>query len=196
MEVIQMGELIIETLSEDVRLPSYVSDGDSGMDVRSRDHCLLMPGQTFLFKLGFKMGIPEHPWHEAGWRWECQARPRSGVSLKTSLTIPNSPGTIDNFYTSEVGVIMRNGALPRVGDQKTVRTLDGRDVAIEDLPVFLRPKNNVVPVGTLWIKPGDRIAQLVLAPVIRPLKITAGKIAPTSLNSEFGFASSITTPYD
>ena len=95
-------------------------------------------------------------------------------------------------YTSEVGVIMRNGALPRVGDQKTVRTLDGRDVAIEDLPVFLRPKNNVVPVGTLWIKPGDRIAQLVLAPVIRPLKITAGKIAPTSLDSEFGFASSIT----
>ena len=87
---------------------------------------------------------------------------------------------------------MRNGALPRVGDQKTVRTLDGRDVAIEDLPVFLRPKNNVVPVGTLWIKPGDRIAQLVLAPVIRPLKITAGKIAPTSLDSEFGFASSIT----
>ena len=88
--------------------------------------------------------------------------------------------------------MMRNSALPRVGDQKTVRTLDGRDVAIEDLPAFLRPKNNVVPVGTIWVKPGDRTAQLVLMPIIRPLKITAGKIAPTWLDSEFGFASSIT----
>ena len=119
---------------------------------------------------------------------------KSTVALLSLLILLMVEFVERSNYTSEVGVIMRNGALPRVGDQKTVRTLDGRDVAIEDLPVFLRPKNNVVPVGTLWIKPGDRIAQLVLAPVIRPLKITAGKIAPTSLDSEFGFASSITTP--
>ena len=60
-------------------------------------------------------------------------------------------------------------------------------MAIEDLPAFLRPKNNVVPVGTIWVKPGDRIAQLVLMPIIRPLKITAGKIAK---RREGGFGSS------
>ena len=112
---------------------------------------------------------------------------KSTVALLLLLILLQVEFVERSNYTSEVGVIMRNGALPRVGDQKTVRTLDGRDVAIEDLPVFLRPKNNVVPVGTLWIKPGDRIAQLVLAPVIRPLKITAGKIEK---RREGGFGSS------
>ena len=187
MKPIQLEELVIETLHEDVRMPEYVSEGDSGMDVRSREHCLLVPEQTFLFKLGFKMAMPKHPWHDAGWRWECQARPRSGVSLKTSLTMPNSPGTIDNFYSSEVGIILRNDAVPKIGEQQTVRALDGRDIPISDLPPFLRTKNGNVPIGTVWIKPGDRIAQLVFDSVVRPMAIKVGKV---DKRREGGFGSS------
>ena len=112
---------------------------------------------------------------------------KSTVALLLLLILLQVEFVERSNYTSEVGIMMRNSALPRVGDQKTVRTLDGRDVAIEDLPAFLRPKNNVVPVGTIWVKPGDRIAQLVLMPIIRPLKITAGKIAK---RREGGFGSS------
>jgi dUTPase len=187
MKPIRLDEVIIETLAEDVRLPEYVSDGDSGMDVRAREHCLLVPGQTQLFKLGFKIGMPKHPWHEEGWRWECQARPRSGVSLKTSLTMPNSPGTIDNFYSSELGIILRNDMAPQIGEQETVRALDGRDIPISALPPFLRPRAGKVSIGTVWIKPGDRIAQLVFASVVRPGVIKPGKVAK---NRDGGFGSS------
>lgn len=187
MEAVQLKEIIIEVLHEDVRLPEYVSDGDSGMDVRAREHCLLIPGQTHLFKLGFKLGMPKHPWHASGWRWECQVRPRSGVSLKTSLVLPNAPGTIDNFYTSEVGVILRNQASLKEGVQRTVRALDGRDIDLQDLPAFLKPKSGTFVSGTIWVKPGDRIAQLVFVPIIRPLKVTLGKVEK---NREGGFGSS------
>lgn len=187
MKPIQMEEVMIELLSEDVRVPEYVSEGDSGMDVRAREHCLLVPGQTFLFKLGFKMAMPKHPWHDAGWRWECQARPRSGVSLKTNLTLPNTPGTIDNFYSSEVGIILRNDMAPQGSGQVTVRALDGRDIPLSELPVFLRPKIGSVPVGTVWIRPGDRIAQLVFTSVVRPTKIQIGKV---DKRREGGFGSS------
>lgn len=187
METVQLKEIIIEVLYEDVRLPEYVSDGDSGMDVRAREHCLLIPGQTHLFKLGFKLGMPKHPWHESGWRWECQARPRSGVSLKTALVLPNAPGTIDNFYTSEVGIILRNNSSVREGTQNTVRALDGRDISMEELPSFLKPKSGSFAGGTIWVKPGDRIAQLVFSSVVRPLKVTIGKVEK---KREGGFGSS------
>lgn len=35
-------------------------------------------------------------------------RPRSGLALKHGLTVLNSPGTIDNSYRKEIGVIMIN----------------------------------------------------------------------------------------
>lgn len=36
-------------------------------------------------------------------------RPRSGLALKHGLTVLNTPGTIDNSYRKEIGVIMING---------------------------------------------------------------------------------------
>jgi dUTP pyrophosphatase len=64
--------------------------------------------------------------------YEIQVRPRSGLSLKTSLLVVNAPGTIDEDYRGEVKVILGN--------------FGSRDEVIAH---------------------GDRIAQLVLAPVVR-----------------------------
>lgn len=101
-------EVVIEPVHADFQMPEYASEGDSGMDVRSLEDYVLAPGQTKLFKLGFKMGIPVHPLHELGYRYECQVRPRSGLSMKTGLRVPNAPGTVDNFYVNEVGVLLTN----------------------------------------------------------------------------------------
>ena len=40
--------------------------------------------------------------------FEAQVRPRSGIALKNSVTVLNSPGTIDSDYRGEVGVILIN----------------------------------------------------------------------------------------
>jgi dUTP pyrophosphatase len=40
--------------------------------------------------------------------FEAQVRPRSGLALKQSITMPNAPGTIDPGYRGELRVILLN----------------------------------------------------------------------------------------
>ena len=124
-------------------LPAYYHEGDSGMDVSAAEEVLLQPGQSAAVPTGLVLHIP------AG--YEIQVRPRSGLSLRTRLRLPNAPGTIDAGYRDELLILMHNASSP--GDElaDTLLTCAERDN---------RP-------GTYQIQPGDRIAQLVLAPVIQ-----------------------------
>lgn len=81
-------------------LPEYAKPGDSGMDIRANQTMIIQPGQTVIVPTGIYLGIP------AG--YEVQVRPRSGLSAKTKLRIANTPGTVDEQYTGEVGVIVDN----------------------------------------------------------------------------------------
>ena len=40
--------------------------------------------------------------------FEAQVRPRSGLALKNSVTVLNTPGTIDSDYRGEICVILIN----------------------------------------------------------------------------------------
>lgn len=126
-------ELKIE-LVRDIEIPSYANIGDAGADVRSAIDIDINPGETVLIPLGFKVDIPDY--------YEIQIRPRSGISFKTPLRIPNAPGTIDSGYKGEVCVIMCNTSIRNDG----IFTLDEK-------------KNSN---GVYHIKKGDRIAQMVL----------------------------------
>jgi len=86
-------------------LPSYAHPGDAGMDVRSVEDLVVEPGGRKLVRTGLVMMLP--PGYEA------QVRPRSGLALKNGVTVLNTPGTIDEGYRGEVGVILANlGAEP------------------------------------------------------------------------------------
>jgi len=83
-------------------LPSYATDGASGMDIRANlDAPLtLQPMERFLVPTGLFIELPEG--------FEAQIRPRSGLAIKQGITCLNSPGTIDSDYRGELKVILIN----------------------------------------------------------------------------------------
>jgi len=86
----------------DLPLPSYESEGSSGMDIRAnvKEPVLLNPGEIKLIPTGFAVSVPLG--------YEAQVRPRSGLALKHGIGLVNSPGTIDSDYRGEVCIIMTN----------------------------------------------------------------------------------------
>lgn len=86
----------------DVPLPSYESEGSSGMDLRAavKESVLLRPGDIKLIPTGLAVSVPSG--------YEVQIRPRSGLALHHGVGMVNSPGTIDSDYRGEIGVILIN----------------------------------------------------------------------------------------
>jgi len=87
-------------LRNDATLPAYAHPGDAGMDLCAVEACILEPGHSALVRTGFAMALPPNT--------EAQVRPRSGLALKHGITVLNTPGTIDEGYRGEVGVILIN----------------------------------------------------------------------------------------
>jgi dUTP pyrophosphatase len=112
--------------AEGLPLPAYATDGAAGMDLLAAVTAPLVipPGGRALVPTGLTIALP------AG--YELQVRPRSGLALKNGITLPNSPGTIDEDYRGELGVIVLN---------------TGRE--------------------PFTVERGMRIAQAVIAPVVR-----------------------------
>ena len=136
-----MIDIKIEKCREEAVLPKYANDGDAGMDLYSCEDILVKPGCSVLVPTGLKMAIP--------YGYEVQIRPRSGISYKTTLRVPNTPGTIDCGYRDEVNVIIYNDSF-------------FQDEGINE-PLTIDMKGCVH--GTYKIRKGDRIAQMVVAKV-------------------------------
>ena len=83
-------------------LPAYATLGAAGMDLLAAvENPVEIPSLgRALIATGFAIALP------AG--FELQIRPRSGLALKHGITLPNAPGTIDEDYRGEVGVILMN----------------------------------------------------------------------------------------
>ena len=88
--------------AEGLPLPSYATAGAAGMDLLAAVTAPLVipPGGRALVPTGLRIALP--PGHEL------QVRPRSGLALKSGIVLPNSPGTIDEDYRGELGVIVLN----------------------------------------------------------------------------------------
>src|ERR1700733_9266955 len=83
-------------------IPRYAHgpDEDAGMDLHAVEAVTLAPGETKLVPTGLAIELPSG--------FEAQIRPRSGLALKHSITLPNSPATIDPGYRGEIKVILLN----------------------------------------------------------------------------------------
>ena len=83
-------------------LPAYATDGSAGMDVRAylEEPIVIEPMHRKLIPTGLYVALPRG--------YELQMRPRSGLALKSGISLVNTPGTIDSDYRGEIGVILIN----------------------------------------------------------------------------------------
>ena len=97
-----MIKVLVKKLNSSAKLPSYKTNGASGMDLMAciNEPIDLKPGESFLVPTGLSVAFPEE--------YEIQIRPRSGLAAKNSISILNTPGTIDSDYRGEIKIILFN----------------------------------------------------------------------------------------
>ena len=93
-------QLKVKRLGPAATIPARARPGDAGLDLYSAVDLEIAPGETRLVGTGLAIELPPGT--------EAQVRPRSGLALTHSVTVLNSPGTIDEGYRGEVGVILIN----------------------------------------------------------------------------------------
>ncbi len=152
-------KLEFELMHPNAKLPAYAHDGDVGMDVFSVENVYLTKGVPTLVRTGLRCKIPDG--------FEIQVRPRSGLALR-GVTVWNAPGTIDSKYRGEIGVILM------YNNNECDTSPDGTEV---------------IPKVLHLIRSGDKIAQLVLAPVYKAWSVKVDKVDTDTDRGEGGFGS-------
>lgn len=202
-EVAGIDTLTFQRMSEHAVLPKYANDGDTGMDLVAAANVLLMPQERRIIPTDLAVQFPRHVLHDFGYRWGGMIRPRSGLTSKTEFEV--KIGTVDNTYRGSIGVIAKNEAqmLNTIG---TVTECVGRDEESVVVDITVNPRTGVVRdlkgnevyrselsdlyvagdlqasqfnarlSGAILVRRGDRIAQLVLEEIVRPLQIKEGTV--------------------
>ena len=142
-----MAKVLIKKLDPTVELPAYKTEGASGMDLMAlvKEAINLKPNSSCLVPTGLAVAFSSD--------FEIQIRPRSGLAAKNSISVLNTPGTIDSDYRGEIKVILFN---------------HGK--------------------GDFLINNKDRIAQMILTPVIK-MDLEETDDLPKTIRGEGGFGS-------
>ena len=97
-----MIKILIKRSSKEISLPKYETAGSSGMDLLAfiNNPVIIKPGTSELIPTGLSIAIPNN--------FEIQIRPRSGLATKSSISVLNTPGTVDSDYRGEIKIILFN----------------------------------------------------------------------------------------
>jgi dUTP pyrophosphatase len=93
-------QLRVKRLVETALLPDYAHPHDAGLDLYAAVDIAIEPGEAETIPTGIAVELPSGT--------EAQVRPRSGLARKHAVTVLNSPGTIDEGYRGEIGVVLIN----------------------------------------------------------------------------------------
>ena len=145
-------ELKIKALSPkigtELPLPHFATDGAAAMDLCACiDRPVVIPaGTRTVIPSGIAIALPSAD-------YVALLFSRSGMGIKSGISLSNSVGVIDSDYRGEIGVGLHN-------------TSD----------------------ADYTVNPGDRIAQLMITPVVRPT-VTLVEELPVSDRGAGGFGS-------
>jgi dUTP pyrophosphatase len=137
-------DVFVDVFSEDEELiPRYETLEAAGADLKAdlKEDVLLSPGESFCIPTGLYLELPLG--------YEAQIRPRSGLALKSGITVLNTPGTVDSDFRGEICVILIN---------------HGK--------------------GVFKIKPKMRIAQIILAKVLKANFVKKKKLKKSKRGSK------------
>tara|TARA_B100000965_G_scaffold153496_1_gene127619 strand:- start:179 stop:616 length:438 start_codon:yes stop_codon:yes gene_type:complete len=142
-----MVKVLVKKLSSKVKLPEYKTKGSSGMDLMAfiNNPIKISPNSLKVIPTGLSVAIPED--------LEIQIRPRSGLAAKSSISVLNTPGTIDSDYRGELKIILFNHG-----------------------------------INDFLINNGDRIAQMILTPIIK-MELEEVDQLPETVRGMGGFGS-------
>ena len=142
-----MVKVLVKKLDPNVELPKYKTEGSSGLDLMAfiDNPIKISPNTSALVPTGISVAISND--------LEIQIRPRSGLAAKSSVTVLNTPGTIDSDYRGEIKIILFN---------------HGKEDFI--------------------IKNKDRVAQMILAPIIK-IEFEEVDELPNTIRGSGGFGS-------
>ena len=142
-----MVRILVKKFDKNIKLPTYKTSGSSGLDLAAhiKKKITINPGKIAMVSTGIAVAIPKN--------YEIQIRPRSGLAAKKSISVLNTPGTIDADYRGEIKVILINLS------------------------------NKIFK-----IRSGDRIAQMILSPVVKG-KFVQVKSLPKTIRGKKGFGS-------
>lgn len=94
----------VDPHAEGLPAPQYATERSAGLDLRAAvpaDAPLAIePGKWALVPTGLRIALPRG--------YEAQVRPRSGLALRDGIGVLNAPGTVDEDYRGEIGVILFN----------------------------------------------------------------------------------------
>ena len=97
-----MVKVLIKKLDPAAQIPSYKTEGASGMDLMAfiNEPIELKPKSSCLVPTGLSVAFSND--------YEIQIRPRSGLAAKKNISVLNTPGTIDSDYRGEIKIILFN----------------------------------------------------------------------------------------
>ena len=97
-----MVKVLIKKLDPTVEIPTYKTEGSSGMDLMAfiKKPIKLVPQSSCLVPTGLSVAFSDE--------YEIQIRPRSGLAAKNNISVLNTPGTIDSDYRGDVKIILFN----------------------------------------------------------------------------------------
>jgi len=97
-----MIKILVKKFDKNITLPTYKTSGSSGMDLVAyiKNKITINPGKTAMVPTGIAVAVPKN--------YEIQIRPRSGLAAKKSISVLNTPGTVDADYRGEIKIILIN----------------------------------------------------------------------------------------
>ena len=139
----------VEVCREDAKLPTYATDGSAAMDIYATEEYTIGPGEEIMIPTGLKVSIPNG--------YALIIQPRSGLSRKTKLRIPNTPGLIDSDYHEEICVLIENIDPP-------IKEVDEDEEGLLQAPLY---------GSSYTIGKGERFAQmrLIEVPIVNWLPV-------------------------